>query len=234
MVKGGTGWAVQMAVDMNKRVFVYDQQRKEWFTWMGNKFEETGAPSLTKNFAGVGTREINEDGARAIREVYQFTKENLGDVTTVEKIPTNEEIADLQNKLNQILFKNAVNSKEYSILTKNGERLIKDSDFGNKQFFDKTGELSLGHMLAKEFRFVAKNHGNNIIITDLKSLFDEYFDKRNSEKDIQDIRQQKENVEKVLPELKTIGVQKSVSDMVRQEPILVSDAEVTNEINKCR
>lgn len=32
-VKGGTGWAVQMAIDSDKDVFVFDQSRSRWFTY---------------------------------------------------------------------------------------------------------------------------------------------------------------------------------------------------------
>ena len=32
-VQGGTGWAVQIAVDLNKRVFVYDVNFHHWYEW---------------------------------------------------------------------------------------------------------------------------------------------------------------------------------------------------------
>ena len=70
-VKGGTGWAVQMAIDENKPVFVFDQGKKQWFTWEGKKFVETETPTLTPSFAGVGTRNINEAGRQAIEDLYK-------------------------------------------------------------------------------------------------------------------------------------------------------------------
>ena len=59
MVKGGTGWAVGMAIDEGKPVYVFDQIQKSWFKYDYNlgtfvKLEEI--PILTKNFAGIGTR----------------------------------------------------------------------------------------------------------------------------------------------------------------------------------
>jgi phosphotransferase system IIB component len=72
-VDGGTGWAVHMAIGENKPVYVYDQVKEKWFTWKSGQFIEIGTPKLTKNFAGIGTREINEAGKRAIKEVYQNT-----------------------------------------------------------------------------------------------------------------------------------------------------------------
>lgn len=71
-VDGGTGWAVHMAISVNKPVFVFDQMKNEWFTW-NNEFVKTEIPTLTKNFAGIGTREINENGKSAIHSVYKNT-----------------------------------------------------------------------------------------------------------------------------------------------------------------
>lgn len=74
IVDGGTGWAVQMAIDDNKSVFVYDQVRKQWYTNQNSKWSVLNeTPTLTKNFAGIGTRELNEFGKRAIRDVYVKT-----------------------------------------------------------------------------------------------------------------------------------------------------------------
>jgi hypothetical protein len=72
--EGGTGYAIQMAINENKPVYVYDQSRKTWFTRVNNRWEVfNGTPVLTPNFAGVGTREINQDGKAAIRAVYEKT-----------------------------------------------------------------------------------------------------------------------------------------------------------------
>lgn len=35
LVTGGTGWAVQMAIDLKKSVFVFDQDAQTWFEWNG-------------------------------------------------------------------------------------------------------------------------------------------------------------------------------------------------------
>ena len=74
-VNGGTGWAVQMAIDSKKPVFVFDQERIQWFEYSfeSRKFIKSGVPTLTVNFAGIGTRGINENGPNAIKEVYEKT-----------------------------------------------------------------------------------------------------------------------------------------------------------------
>jgi hypothetical protein len=73
-VKGGTGWAVQMAIDAGKPVNVFDQEKGQWFKWDGNKFVWQGTPTLTKNFAGIGTRELTPSGEVAIKNVYEHTQ----------------------------------------------------------------------------------------------------------------------------------------------------------------
>ena len=74
IVDGGTGWAVQMAIDNKKPVFVFDQKTKSWYTfnYVNNEFDVIDyIPKLTENFAGVGTREISEDGKNAIKEIFE-------------------------------------------------------------------------------------------------------------------------------------------------------------------
>lgn len=72
-VQGGTGYAVAMAILHGKPVYVYDQERKQWYKHVNGKWSESDTPKLTKNFAGIGTRNLNEDGKKAIEEVYQKT-----------------------------------------------------------------------------------------------------------------------------------------------------------------
>lgn len=74
-VKGGTGWAVQMAIDSDKPVFVYYQHPMGggWFRYMpvvGFESMRGDIPELAENFAGIGTRNLNMYGEDAIRRVY--------------------------------------------------------------------------------------------------------------------------------------------------------------------
>ena len=77
LVEGGTGWAVQMAIDQGKPVHVFNQNTEKWYTYKDNTWVETGTPILTPNFAGIGTRNINEAGKRAIDEVYENTQTSI-------------------------------------------------------------------------------------------------------------------------------------------------------------
>lgn len=77
VVDGGTGYAVQMAINHEKEVFVFDQKRNAWFRWsyVSNAFIGLGSePTITESdFAGIGTREIAANGIAAIRRLYEKT-----------------------------------------------------------------------------------------------------------------------------------------------------------------
>ena len=83
-VLGGTGWAVQMAIDNDKPVYLFEQNENSWYEYIkggdttNDRFAENGKfkkissiPPLSENFAGIGTREINENGKKAIIELYR-------------------------------------------------------------------------------------------------------------------------------------------------------------------
>ena len=86
--KGGTGWGVQMAIDLNKPTYVFDQEIKKWHVWDRNKgfFVVTETPRLTKNFSGIGMRKINSDGKQAIKDVYE--KSSKEGVKVIPKLLT--------------------------------------------------------------------------------------------------------------------------------------------------
>ena len=86
--KGGTGYAIQMAINENKPVYVYDQVRKQWFSNINGKWSKSDIPVLTNNFAGIGTREINQDGIQAIKDVYSktFVSEQKSEESTKQDI----------------------------------------------------------------------------------------------------------------------------------------------------
>ena len=77
MVEGGTGWAVQMAIDSHKPVYVFDQVDNVWrhYNYVFVGFElfniMNGIPVLSQNFAGIGTRDINENGKKAIQKILE-------------------------------------------------------------------------------------------------------------------------------------------------------------------
>jgi hypothetical protein len=79
IVNGGTGWAVQMGIDNKKSVYLFDQDERRWkcYSHSTDRFVNIFVPFLTDDFAGIGTRNITDDGLQAILDVYEQT---LGDV----------------------------------------------------------------------------------------------------------------------------------------------------------
>lgn len=77
IVDGGTGYAVQMGIDNNKTVYVFDQERDSWFRWSYTSFKFIELKKIpiitTENFAGIGTREIKKNGIEAIENLYKET-----------------------------------------------------------------------------------------------------------------------------------------------------------------
>lgn len=73
-VKGGTGWAAELAKHAKKPVHVYDQERKAWFAWRDDRWTQVEAPVITRSrFAGTGTRFLSDDGRAAIRGLFERT-----------------------------------------------------------------------------------------------------------------------------------------------------------------
>jgi hypothetical protein len=75
IVDGGTGYAVQMGINNEREVFVFDQVRDKWFRWSYSTLqfvEIKDTPVITNNdFAGIGTRELEPNGLKAIRDIYE-------------------------------------------------------------------------------------------------------------------------------------------------------------------
>lgn len=72
-VTGGTGYAVEMAIQAGKPVYVFDQSRNRWFKNINGEWSVSEVPTLTPNFAGIGTRQIQQNGINAIRAVFENT-----------------------------------------------------------------------------------------------------------------------------------------------------------------
>jgi len=69
-VKGGTGWAVQLAKMFNRPLHVFDQPSEKWFTWKDGWQEDT--PTIKyETFVGSGTRYLNDAGRSAIEKLFE-------------------------------------------------------------------------------------------------------------------------------------------------------------------
>ena len=59
-VIGGTGTAVKIAIKTGKPVYVWDINTKQWYEYASGSFILTDTPVLTKNFAGIGSRDLED------------------------------------------------------------------------------------------------------------------------------------------------------------------------------
>jgi hypothetical protein len=69
-VKGGTGWGVELAKLFNRNVNVYDQDRRGWFSWKNYQWVAETPAISEKTFVGTGTRNLTEDGRKAIQDLF--------------------------------------------------------------------------------------------------------------------------------------------------------------------
>ncbi len=70
-MRGGTGWAVELARHQHKAVYVFDQERNNWFSWADNDWTEVAEPTIsTRRFTGTGTRTLSDAGRKAIDELF--------------------------------------------------------------------------------------------------------------------------------------------------------------------
>jgi len=70
-VKGGTGWAVELAKLFNRPLSVYDQNKKGWYTWQDNSWHPDTPKIAHETFAGTGTRELTDEGRQAIARLFE-------------------------------------------------------------------------------------------------------------------------------------------------------------------
>lgn len=72
-VKGGTGWAVELAKLFNRPLSVFDQQREKWYLWQGGLWQEETPIITFDTLACSGTRNLTEVGRQAIADLFRET-----------------------------------------------------------------------------------------------------------------------------------------------------------------
>ncbi|MBF0224896.1 MAG: hypothetical protein HQK76_05520 [Desulfobacterales bacterium] len=70
-VKGGTGWGVELAKFFNRPLSVFDQETNKWYTWKELKWEEDTPVIHYETFCGTGTRNLTEEGKKAIQDLFE-------------------------------------------------------------------------------------------------------------------------------------------------------------------
>lgn len=117
-VSGGTNAAIQFAIKAGKPVNVFNLTDEKWYKWddKTKEFEKQETPILIKNFAGIGTRDIEnyqtmQNGKwtdrkeyigkekekvaqQAITDVYQKTKDSIEGITSTDAVAQWEEYGE--------------------------------------------------------------------------------------------------------------------------------------------
>lgn len=70
-VKGGTGWAVELAKLFNRPLSVFDQQREKWYVWQNGVWQEDTPTIAYDTLACSGTRNLTEAGRQAIADLFR-------------------------------------------------------------------------------------------------------------------------------------------------------------------
>src|SRR6185436_12049401 len=71
-VKGGTGWGAEFAKLCNKPLFVFDQDVNGWRRWTNGDWTSLTSPTISHtHFAGTGTRVLQANGRKAIKELFE-------------------------------------------------------------------------------------------------------------------------------------------------------------------
>ena len=70
-VKGGTGWAVELAKLFNRPLSVYDQTKESWYTWKQGAWEQKTPRIEHETFVGSGTRSLTDKGKQAIEKLFE-------------------------------------------------------------------------------------------------------------------------------------------------------------------
>ena len=70
-VRGGTGWAVELGKLFKRPLSVYDLTQLNWFTWQDGRWQNDMPHIACDTFTGTGTRQLTEDGRRAIADLFR-------------------------------------------------------------------------------------------------------------------------------------------------------------------
>ena len=76
-VKGGTGWGAEFAKICNKPLWVFDQEKDQWFRWEKEAWTPDAAPVIgVGHFTATGTRFLDDKGKAAIEALFvrSFTR----------------------------------------------------------------------------------------------------------------------------------------------------------------
>ena len=81
-LRGGTGWCVQMAMDMGKTIYVYDIESSTWFQARDKRFRlKQDLPTLALRSVVLGSKQIGPITNNAIHLFHRTFSTHLQDLT---------------------------------------------------------------------------------------------------------------------------------------------------------
>ena len=153
-VDGGTGYASTRGILRGIPVYLFDQKDSTWKVWdkTVKKFVPTSQPSLTKNAAVIGTRELQENGKKAIENMFQTSNSNIeykknGEVS-IKYTPTGKETQTYTIKGNQIF-------------NKDGKEVFKEDSIDRNKIF--------ANLAVQQGRAVVVEHNNRKYVVNNRS-----------------------------------------------------------------
>ena len=153
-IAGGTGYASTRGILRGIPVYLFDQKDSTWKEWdkATKKFVPTSQPSLTKNAAVIGTRELQENGKKAIENMFQTSNSNIeykkdGEVS-IEYTPTGKETQTYTIKGNQIF-------------NKDGKEVFKEDSVDRNKIF--------ANLAVQQGRAVVVEHNNRKYVVNNRS-----------------------------------------------------------------
>jgi hypothetical protein len=77
IISGGTSWVCELAKEADKPVYFFDQDKNDWYLYRKSNtlleprflLYDDIPKIITKNFACIGTRKINQNGKNAIKDL---------------------------------------------------------------------------------------------------------------------------------------------------------------------
>lgn len=78
LVPGGTGWAITMFIQLhpdNTNLYLFDQEKDTWFQFNSKTWDRIDSPPRPAGiWAGIGSRQLEQNGRDAIRELMGCPK----------------------------------------------------------------------------------------------------------------------------------------------------------------
>jgi exodeoxyribonuclease-5 len=179
IVKGGTGYAVQMAINERKPVYVFDGTKEGWYKYDYNvkNFVSTEIPTLTKNFAGIGSRslssqEVWNSSMAAIEDVYKKTFDVSPTSTASVRKTYSGKVTSLEPNQIFVFGSNEGSSKGAAPTHGAGSAKIARDNFGAIQGQSRGLQGQSYGIVTKKFYDVEKSSTPQEIVEEIKGLYE--------------------------------------------------------------